>query len=345
MAETRKKLTDILNGNGGSFKSVWDTTAAANEMGPLPAGEYLCRTLAGELFQSKGGTPGYKLTLEVVEGDYTGRRCWHDFWLSPAALPMSKRDLAKLGITSPDQLERPLPAVFRLLVKLTLRKDDNGNEQNKVARFELAGVEPPEPFAPASPRRMARKGGRHHEPLSLRFFDPRGDHGTRRLVDHAAAFLGYATLDESADVHREAYLSAFSFGEDFRQLLYDSGTCKGFAGPCWSRWLWFDLDRKDNLQLALDDTRRLAAGLVERYRLDDDALLLFFSGAKGLHVGLPTSLWLPDPSADFHRTARRFTEAHAERFGIGIDASVYDRVRPFRARIHATRKPDCTSAG
>jgi hypothetical protein len=156
----RKKLTDILNGQGEGFSKQWNETKAANEMGPLPAGEYLCRTLSGELFQSKQRTPGYKLTLEVAEGEYKGRRCWNDFWLSAAALPMSKRDLAKLGVTSADQLERPLPAVFRLRVKLALRKDDDGTEYNRVLRFELVEIEPPEPFAP-SPSTNGQQGGPH----------------------------------------------------------------------------------------------------------------------------------------------------------------------------------------
>ena len=38
----------------------------------------------------------------------------------------------------------------------------------------------------------------------------------RRLVNHAAAFAAHATCDERAEVTREAYLSAYSFGEDFR---------------------------------------------------------------------------------------------------------------------------------
>jgi hypothetical protein len=41
-----------------------------------------------------------------------------------------------------------LPAVLRLRVKLALRKENDGMEHNRVLRFELVGIEPPEPFAP-----------------------------------------------------------------------------------------------------------------------------------------------------------------------------------------------------
>jgi hypothetical protein len=44
-----------------------------------------------------------------VEGEHADRVVWHDVWLSDAALPMAKRDLGKLGITSLEQPECHLP--------------------------------------------------------------------------------------------------------------------------------------------------------------------------------------------------------------------------------------------
>ena len=152
----------------------------------------------------------------------------------------------------------------------------------------------------------------------------------RRLVTHADAFAAYASLDPRAAVEREAYLSAFTFGDDFRGLLQSTGSVKGFGGACWSAWLWFDIDRAD-LDAALGDARRLALGLTERYHLDDDALLIFFSGSKGFHIGLPSSLWGPEPSTSFHRVCRRLAEGIGEAAGVVIDTGVYDRVRAFRA--------------
>src|SRR5207248_4331440 len=70
---------------------------------------------------------------------------------------------------------------------------------------------------------------------------------------------------------------------------------------------------------------------LDRYRLDDTAPLVFFSGSKGFHVGLPTSLWAPHPSSTLHRGCRRLAEALAGLAGAAIDAGVYDKVRAFRA--------------
>ena len=155
----------------------------------------------------------------------------------------------------------------------------------------------------------------------------------RRLVDWPAAFAGYAACSPDAKVENEAYLSAFTFGEDFRQR--DDGwraDVKGFSGPCNAPYLWFDLDCENDNKAAQADAQRLCAGLVERYAIDGDTLLIFYSGCKGFHVGMSLSLCgEPSPSGSFHRVARRMAEAIAERLQVGIDASVYDRVRAFRA--------------
>jgi hypothetical protein len=153
---------------------------------------------------------------------------------------------------------------------------------------------------------------------------------TRRLVDHAAAFGAYRSCDQRAECHREAYLSAFQFGEDFRRLLLETGSTAGFSGPCWSPWLWWDIDAEE-LHHAHQDAGALAAFLVERYNVEPGDLLIFFSGSKGFHLGLPTPLWSPGPSADFHRIARRFAENLATAAAVTIDTGVYDRVRAFRA--------------
>ena len=153
----------------------------------------------------------------------------------------------------------------------------------------------------------------------------------RRLIDWAAAFAAYAICERRAELQREAYLGAFCFGQDFADYLSMHGTTKGYRGVCWSPFIRWDIDRDGDLQAALDDTRRLSVLLTERYAIADDDLLTYFSGSKGFHVGLPTAIWSPVPSASFNRVARRFAEGVAEYAGIAIDTSIYDQVRAFRA--------------
>ncbi len=147
------RLSDILRG-GDDLQKMFNETQAAGELTPLPTGEFFAHIINGELETSRSkGTPGYKLTFRVVEGEYAGRLFWHDCWLTPAALPQTKRDLAKLGVTSLEQLESPLPRFIRCKCKLALRRDDDGSERNRLKSFEVIGIDLPErdAFAPAEP--------------------------------------------------------------------------------------------------------------------------------------------------------------------------------------------------
>lgn len=155
--------------------------------------------------------------------------------------------------------------------------------------------------------------------------------GERRLVDWRAAFAAYAACDERARCESEAYLSAFTFGVEFREYMNASYSTRDYRGPCGAEFIWFDIDRKDDLNAARLDTARLATAILERFAMEAEDLLAFFSGSKGFHLGIPTSLWTPAPSLDFARTALRFAETLAAHAGVKIDAGVYDVVRAFRA--------------
>lgn len=155
--------------------------------------------------------------------------------------------------------------------------------------------------------------------------------GRRRLVDWWAALRAYATCDVRADLDAPAYLSAYCYPDDFAAHLNAQGTPKGYAGPAAAPFVWFDIDRGDDLDAALADARNLAGTLLERYRgCDDDGLLLAFSGSKGFHVGLPIGD-RAGPAVATPGIARRFAEAAARRAGVKVDTSIYDRIRPFRA--------------
>ena len=148
------KLSDIVrNGDADRLQNAWNTTQAAGDFGLLPPGEYVSRVAKGGLESSRSkGTPGFKLEFVVIDGEHSGRKVWHDCWLTEAAMPQTKRDLGKLGVTSLDQLERPLPPGIRCKVRVVIRKDDDGNEHNRVRSFEVIGIDTPkaDPFAPGA---------------------------------------------------------------------------------------------------------------------------------------------------------------------------------------------------
>lgn len=162
----------------------------------------------------------------------------------------------------------------------------------------------------------------------------------RRLVDWQKAFVAHLTDDERAENGREVYLSAFQFDDAFSDHLTATGSTRDFRGATWSHWIWFDIDRTEEgrplrevVARALSDTADLAAAIGHRWRTHPDELgmLTFFSGSKGFHLGIPTSVWQPPPSADFHVIARHFAERLANAAGVVIDVGIYDRVRLLRA--------------
>jgi hypothetical protein len=148
----RKKLSDILlNSEREKLDRQWASTKAADELKPLPSGEYRCLIANGEPFKARSGTSGFKLKFVVLDGEHIDRIVWHDIWITELALPIAKRDLAKLGITSLDKLDRPFPEGIVVVAKVALLKNDDGTEYNRVRRFVVVGIEKPEPepFAPS----------------------------------------------------------------------------------------------------------------------------------------------------------------------------------------------------
>ena len=135
---SRQSLTGMINGD---IAAVFDAAAPATEgLPPITDSPVLCG-VSGGLKTSRKGTPGYTLVFVVVEGNFTGRRLYHDLWLTPAAMPLAKRDLARLGITTADQLSKPIPPGILCEVKHVVRTDDDGVQRNAVKSFTVTGVD------------------------------------------------------------------------------------------------------------------------------------------------------------------------------------------------------------
>lgn len=156
----------------------------------------------------------------------------------------------------------------------------------------------------------------------------------RKVVQYDRAFAAYAACDDLAQIDSEGFLSPFQYDNEFLTRRIDAaGTLdvRGFDGRCWSRFIWFDIDREGDIDSATQDARRLAMMLVERYRIDESELLLFFSGSKGFHIGLPTSLFDVEPSIEFGSVVRKLAEGLTASVRVVIDPSVYGKVQPLRA--------------
>jgi hypothetical protein len=162
--------------------------------------------------------------------------------------------------------------------------------------------------------------------------------GERKLTDWNAAFRAHIEADPRAMTAGECYLSAFQFPDAFRVHLEATGSTAGYIGPTWTEWIGFDIDRADDLERALSDARRLAAWIVDRFKIDPDSIMLFYSGSKGFHVLQPSGIIGCSPAIDFHECCKRFAQIIAENAGIVVDLGVYARVNLFRAPNSKHRK-------
>jgi hypothetical protein len=166
-----------------------------------------------------------------------------------------------------------------------------------------------------------------------------GKRGARRLVRWAACMAAFANAADGLPLHDECFVSAFTFDGSLRAHLdAHRGSEEGFAGPTFVPLLWFDVDAAE-LDDALLSARRLANYLLfQSHGLGDDDVLAFFSGMKGVHLGLPMLDGAAPPGPTFHKSCAAFAARVARGVGAGIDGSVYTATRLLRApnTRHAT---------
>jgi hypothetical protein len=130
-----------------------------------------------------------------------------------------------------------------------------------------------------------------------------GKRGARRPVRWTACMTAFARAEDGLPLHDECFVSAFTFDGSLRAHLdAHRGSEEGYPGPTFASHLWFDVDAAD-LDDALLSARRLANYLLfQSHGLGDDDVLVFFSGMKGVHLGLPMMAGAAGPGPLFHKT-------------------------------------------
>src|SRR5262249_6700910 len=148
-------LSQIVGGGNADWvnSTDWGDIPLAPERGPVPGDRYLAHAVDGRRSDARTGTSSYKVTFEILEGTYKGRRVWLDIWLTEANKGHAVRALGRLGTRGRAQLARPLPRGIRCEILVALRRSDDGNLHNEVREFQVVGIDPPppEPFAPPPP--------------------------------------------------------------------------------------------------------------------------------------------------------------------------------------------------
>lgn len=156
--------------------------------------------------------------------------------------------------------------------------------------------------------------------------------GSRRPCHAETMYRAACGGDGAITGKTEFYLSLHTFPAAFIEQLKTTGKTAGYCGETFSRWLWFDIDREGDLPAALEAASRLADFLVKDFVPDTESLSLWFSGAKGFHVGLPVSVFggASPPAVAFHTQCKAVAVEVARLAGVEVDTAIYDRVRLFR---------------
>ncbi|SFR15353.1 DnaB-like helicase C-terminal domain-containing protein [Desulfoscipio geothermicus] len=125
----------------------------------------------------------------------------------------------------------------------------------------------------------------------------------------------------------DCYRTVYRYPEAFKQHFENKKTVAGYQGPVYADLFPIDID-DENLEQAHDNARRVLDRLAAAYDVDLQQVKCFFSGAKGFHIMIPTSMFgcyaSPRLPVGFKKMAAALLQ------GINYDSSIYDTVRLFR---------------
>jgi KaiC/GvpD/RAD55 family RecA-like ATPase len=119
------------------------------------------------------------------------------------------------------------------------------------------------------------------------------------------------------------YTSLFTFGPEAQDYFNKHKSIKGYEGTAYSRNLVFDLDSKDDLNLAKDEARALLNTLKELGVDVKKNVRLYFSGNKGFHIIVGTN------QSYSHEELKVICCSIAKNLTT-FDTAIYNRTRLFR---------------
>src|SRR5262245_30313946 len=79
-------------GNRSISASIRDAYDTAEDAEPVPAGNYKGIAISGVFGETSKGTPYYRVTWRITEGEHTGRRLSRMYFLTFDAMTYTRRD-------------------------------------------------------------------------------------------------------------------------------------------------------------------------------------------------------------------------------------------------------------
>jgi hypothetical protein len=158
--------------------------------------------------------------------------------------------------------------------------------------------------------------------------------GQRDLVEHDHVLGLYSACDPAVATGGPGFLGLYQYGgdiEDYRRA--NKGSLAGYRGRCWARWLAIDLDGDDTdgaLDKTLEDARTIVRTLLA-LGVPAEAILVFFSGSRGIHILWPSGVLAATPKDGFEGTVGLVCEAIARLCRVTIDPNLYNPLASLRA--------------
>lgn len=303
----------------------------------LPRGVYRCSVLSRQGVRDKYDRDQLVVRFQIEEGEYRGTTFTEPF--TPAVADQLGLSDAGAGLWD---------------VWVAVHVGDNGRVFNSVS--QVAAVEPVvETQASAQLDGIIGSGSEWSEQRTLGHaraddnvldafstgFWIQGQINSPRNVGDWLLWFNHTCFGvSSAPPGQELYLSTYAFTQNFRAYVDSkNGSTAGYHGPAYAPLIWFDVDREaedsdgklnPDLDSALVDTQNLVACLMN-LGVPEEYLFIFFSGQKGFHVGVPTSLFAAVPSDSFVDITGIVCRALARRANCKIDPAIYTPLQPLRA--------------
>ncbi len=131
------------------------------------------------------------------------------------------------------------------------------------------------------------------------------------------------------NLRSENYVSIYRFLPRTAELVRDHGTVAGLSPQMvWSDFIWIDIDNSDDLSSARESALEIFRRLAEILGGQLDHVRLYFSGAKGFHIGIPSAFADLKPRADLPAIQKRVVKRLCD--GVDVDLSIYGQTRLLR---------------
>jgi hypothetical protein len=164
-------------------------------------------------------------------------------------------------------------------------------------------------------------------------------------------FSAYKYVEFASNVYRyvppkmilESDLDAEIAKTNNTNLFVSRYRCRGpdpFFGPMFSDF-YIDIDSEDRPQEALNDARKVVSWLINVAGLDENVIVVHFTGMKGFCIEVPFECFGAKPSEFLPLIWRRIAQTIQKRADFKhLDTSVYDRRRLWRVTnsIHGSSK-------